>query len=110
MKPVLEAVIEKADGVYETVQIDLGDAQTVVEGQTYRYTVENLPDDGLYTFTCEVKDMAGNGMTQVVLDDGEKLDCDLVIVAAGVRSAVAGLEESGPVLHQPEWFRVCLWF
>lgn len=71
MKPVLEAVIEKADGVYETVQIDLGDAQTVVEGQTYRYTVENLPDDGLYTFTCEVKDMAGNGMTQAVLDDGQ---------------------------------------
>ncbi len=34
-------------------------------------------------------------VTQVVLDDGEKLDCDLVIVAAGVRSAVAGLEESG---------------
>lgn len=32
---------------------------------------------------------------QVVLDDGEKLDCDLVIVAAGVRSAVAGLEDSG---------------
>lgn len=32
---------------------------------------------------------------QVVLDDGEKLDCDLVIVAAGVRSAVGGLEESG---------------
>ncbi len=31
----------------------------------------------------------------MVLDDGEKLDCDLVIVAAGVRSAVAGLEDSG---------------
>ena len=34
-------------------------------------------------------------VVQVVLDDGEKLDCDLVIVAAGVRSAVAGLEDSG---------------
>lgn len=74
MKPVLKAVVEKADGVYEIVEIDLGDAQTVVDGQTYRYNVENLPEDGLYTLTCKVKDMAGNGTTQVVLDDGQSYE------------------------------------
>ena len=31
----------------------------------------------------------------MVLDNGEKLECDMVIVAAGVRSAVAGFEDSG---------------
>lgn len=39
-------------------------------------------------------------VTQIVLDDGEKLDCDLVIVAAGVRSAVAGLENSGLLIDR----------
>ena len=34
-------------------------------------------------------------ITHVVLDNGEKLECDMVIVAAGVRSAVAGFEDSG---------------
>lgn len=34
-------------------------------------------------------------VTHVVLNDGEKLPCDLVIVAAGVRSAVGSFEGSG---------------
>ena len=29
---------------------------------------------------------------EIILDNGEKLPCDLIIVAAGVRSAVAGME------------------
>lgn len=37
-------------------------------------------------------------VTHVVLDDGEKLPCDLVIVAAGVRSATAGFEDCGLVI------------
>ena len=32
---------------------------------------------------------------EIVLDNGEKLACDLIIVAAGVRSAVAGMEGEG---------------
>ena len=36
----------------------------------------------------------------MVLDDGEKLSCDLVIVAAGVRSAVAGFEDSGILIDR----------
>ena len=39
-------------------------------------------------------------VTHVVLDDGEKLSCDLVIVAAGVRSAVAGFEDSGILIDR----------
>lgn len=39
-------------------------------------------------------------VTHVVLDDGEKLSCDLVIVAAGVRSAVAGFEDSGLLIDR----------
>lgn len=36
-----------------------------------------------------------NYITHLILDDGQKLECDLIIVAAGVRPAVEGLEDSG---------------
>lgn len=39
-------------------------------------------------------------ITHVVLDNGEKLECDMVIVAAGVRSTVAGFEDSGLVIDR----------
>lgn len=39
-------------------------------------------------------------VTHVVLDDGEKLPCDMVIVAAGVRSAVEGFEDSGILIDR----------
>ncbi|HJB28875.1 MAG TPA: FAD-dependent oxidoreductase [Candidatus Blautia faecavium] len=39
-------------------------------------------------------------VTHVVLDDGEKLPCDMVIVAAGVRSATAGFEDSGLIIDR----------
>lgn len=39
-------------------------------------------------------------ITQVILDNGEALSCDMVIVAAGVRSATAGLEGEGIVVDR----------
>ena len=68
---VLQAVIRNQDGTYTVQNIDLGEAVTVVEGQTYTYTVEDLPADGLYTLTCSVKDMSGNGCSDILLDDGK---------------------------------------
>lgn len=70
LKPVLMAVMKNSEGVYETTEIQLGEPEEVVAGQTYRYAVENLPDDALYTLSCEVKDLSGNVTAQVVLDDG----------------------------------------
>lgn len=74
MKPVLKAVVEKGNGIYGIVEIDLGEAKTVTAGQIYTYTVENLPNDGLYTLACEVKDMSNNTMGQIVLDGGESYE------------------------------------
>ena len=69
MEPVLKTVLRNEAGTYETVNIDLGEAVAVVEGQTYTYTVEDLPEDGLYTLTCTVKDLAANMTTCMMLDD-----------------------------------------
>ena len=74
MKPILKAVVKNAEGKYETVEIDLGEPDVVEPGKTYEYTVDNLPEDALYTLTCEVKDMAKNGMAQIVLEDGNSYD------------------------------------
>lgn len=39
-------------------------------------------------------------ITALVLDNGEQLPCDMIIVAAGVRSAVAGMEGEGIVIDR----------
>lgn len=45
--------------------------------------------------------MDENGrITEVLLDNGESLSCDMVIVAAGVRSATAGLDGEGIVVDR----------
>lgn len=71
LKTSLKVVKQVKENAYEIQQIDMGDVNVVVVGQTYTYTVENLADDGLYTLVCEVKDLAGNMMSQVILDDGQ---------------------------------------
>lgn len=72
MKPVLTAVLRNENGLYTTTQIDLGTPVAVAAGQTYTYTVENLPEDALYTLSYEVMDMAGNITNTATLDDGEE--------------------------------------
>lgn len=39
-------------------------------------------------------------ITRLVLDNGTEIPCDLVIVAAGVRSAVAGMDGEGIVIDR----------
>ena len=39
-------------------------------------------------------------ISRIVLDNGEEISCDLVIVAAGVRSAVAGMDGEGIVIDR----------
>ena len=74
MNPVLTAVVQNENGVYESVVIDLGTPVAVVAGQTYTYTVENLTADAMYTLSYQVLDMAGNMTNQATLDDGETYD------------------------------------
>ena len=74
VNPVLKTVRKNDQGKYETVAIELGEATTVIANRTYTYTVENLPDDGLYTLTCEASDRASNKLTQILLEDGKSYD------------------------------------
>ena len=73
-KPTLTAIAQNEDGTYRTIQVPFKDMQTVVEGKTYTYTVENLPEDGLYTLLCRVEDMSRNSTSQIVLEDGQSYE------------------------------------
>ena len=72
MKPVLLAVMQDEEGVYTSTEIPMGDPEVVEEGKTYTFTVENLPEDALYTLSYEVSDMSGNSTNTAVLEDGEE--------------------------------------
>ncbi len=71
IKLALKAV-QGDDG--KPVDIDLGEAKTVVKDQTYTYTVKDLPEDGLYTLTCQVWDMSKNDISEIALEDGKKYE------------------------------------
>ncbi len=71
--PVLKAVLRGEDGTYKTETISLGDMQTVVNGQTYAFIVENLTQDAVYSLTCVVKDMAGNEISQLLLSEEDEV-------------------------------------
>lgn len=71
MEPVLTAVLKDAKGNFTTQEIALEDPETVTANEMYRYTVENLSEDALYSLTCTVQDLAGNRMSQILLEDGD---------------------------------------
>ena len=74
VKPVLKAVKQNGTGAYEVAQIRLGQGRIEQNGQVCRYTIDDLPEDGLYTLSCEAQDLAGNSMAQLVLEDGTAYD------------------------------------
>ena len=74
VKPVLTAVVRGEDGLYSTVEIDLGEAKVSEDNQTVTYTVENLEEDALYKLTCSAEDMSDNLCNVIVLEDGKSYE------------------------------------
>lgn len=61
--PVLKAVVRKGDA-FETITIDLAQAEHQGDG-VYTVIVENLAEDGFYTFTCTATDNALNASNTI---------------------------------------------
>lgn len=70
----LTAVEQNENGSFETKEIPLGTARAVEAGRIYTYTVENLPDDAIYTLSCSVTDMAGHTTQKFSLADGSEYE------------------------------------
>lgn len=67
--PELTAVIMNENGIYEEIKVNMGEIQTAVQGEEYRYVVDNLLEDGVYSFKCKVADKAGNVNDSVIMYD-----------------------------------------
>ena len=72
--PVLESVSRDEQGQFVTSQINLGEMSTVEAGKTYSFTVENLPDDALYTLKASVTDYSNNSTDKFALQDATQYD------------------------------------
>ena len=68
--PSLTYVVRDENGNHTTEKFDLGGAAVVASGKTFTYTVEDLPEDGIYTLECTAKDLAGNTVNAMTMDDG----------------------------------------
>lgn len=73
-KPMLTATVRKEDGSYGTENISLGQMQTVEDGKTYAFTVDNLAADAVYSLVCTLKDMSGNTYSKLALSDGKEYE------------------------------------
>lgn len=63
--------VSKGDnGLYTTSTMDLGEAMEVDAGKQYTHTILNLDMDAIYSLSCVVRDLSGNTMSGIVLDDG----------------------------------------
>ena len=70
IKPVLTGIFRNADGSHTAKEIELGNAVVAAKNKTFVYTVQDLPEDGIYTLTCSVVDLAKNRSDDMILDDG----------------------------------------
>lgn len=72
--PVLTAVTQNESGAYEKKEIALGDISVDESNQIYSVSVDNLPEDAVYTLSCKVKDMADNECKMMMLEDGKEYE------------------------------------
>ena len=72
--PTLDAVFRNEDGDFVHEQVNLGEMATVESGKTYSFTVDDLPNDALYTLHTTVKDYAEHTVNQFSLQDGRTYD------------------------------------
>lgn len=69
MTPRLMKSVREENNNFITKAHELGSEQ--ISGTSHSYTVENLEDDGIYSLTCTVVDMAGNTCERVTLQDND---------------------------------------
>lgn len=74
-QPALTAVVyEKERGFSTKDYSELGTIESIEEGKTYAYVIENIPEDAIYTLSCTVKDLSLNEMSEMaVAESGNEL-------------------------------------
>lgn len=70
LRPTLSAVIQTKSGEYKVKKIPCKEIRKIDGKKCYAMSVENLPEDGIYTLSCSVRDKAGNLCKDMILEDG----------------------------------------
>lgn len=91
-KPTLTAVVLNENGTFTTKNISLGDMEAVKVGEEYRFTIDNLADDAIYTLVCTVEDMSDNKYEMVILSDGKEYES--VRFSINRNGSTYGIEEN----------------
>ncbi len=74
-EPVLIAQLRDEEGkIYQKDVSGAGTLATVTSGSRYAYTVTNLEQDGVYTLSCPVVDLADNRMDLMRAETGSEIE------------------------------------
>lgn len=74
LKAALNAIVRDKDGKYSAKQIPVNDIKQSNDKMTVSAYVDDLSEDGVYTLTCTVSDMAKNTSKAMLLEDGKKYE------------------------------------
>lgn len=97
-KPVLTAIVRNQDGALETKTIDMGSPSTVESGKSYKYTVNNLEEDGVYTIKCTATDLCGNTTNTIRVADSQNAELSQVIFSVNRNGSTYAMNESTSAL------------
>lgn len=98
--PKLMAEIRDESGKLKQVDCtELGTIETVVNGKSCTYTIENIDQDGIYCFSCEVSDMSGNTTEDMMVTDSGDKTVSRLDYSVNRNGSTYGLDESTKKLN-----------
>ncbi len=99
-RPKLMAEIRDESGKLNQVDCtELGTIETVVNGKSCTYTIENIDQDGIYRFSCEVSDMSGNVTEDMMVTDSGNKEVSKLDYSVNRNGSTYGLDESTKKLN-----------
>ncbi len=99
-RPKLMAEIRDESGKLNQVDCtELGTIETVVSGKSCTYTIENIDQDGIYRFSCEVSDMSGNVTEDMMVTDSGNKEVSKLDYSVNRNGSTYGLDESTKKLN-----------
>lgn len=99
-RPKLMAEIRDESGKLNQVDCtELGTIETVVNGKSCTYTIENIDQDGIYRFSCEVSDMSGNITADMMVTDSGNKEVSKLDYSVNRNGSTYGLDESTKKLN-----------
>ncbi len=90
----LTAEVRQQDGTIRQLDMtQLGKVKVLQEGKNCTYIVENIERDGIYCFSCEVSDLAGNKKDAMLLENAAETLINTLNFSVNRNGSAYGLSE-----------------